>query len=57
MKITVIDYDRIGYSDPIGKVDLSLKAYELGLKHWKEMIEAPRRPIAYWHVLKELEED
>ena len=57
MLITVIDYDRIGYSDPIGKVDLGLNALDIGLKHWKEMIDAPRRPIAYWHILKPMEED
>ena len=22
------------------------------LKHWKEMVENPRRPIVHWHVLK-----
>jgi hypothetical protein len=57
MSITVIDYDRIGYSDPIGKVDLGLNAFEKGLKHWQEMLASPRRPIAYWHVLKAMEED
>ena len=24
----------------------------LELKHWKEMVENPRRPIVHWHVLK-----
>ena len=24
----------------------------LELKHWKEMIENPRRPIVHWHLLK-----
>ena len=27
----------------------------LELKHWKEMVENPRRPIVHWHVLKDPE--
>ena len=46
------DYDRIGSSDPIGKVLLGYNRKSLELKHWKEMIENPRRPIVHWHVLK-----
>ena len=46
------DYDRIGSSDPIGKVLLGYNRKGLELKHWKEMIENPRRPIVHWHVLK-----
>ena len=30
----------------------SLFALGLELKHWKEMVENPRRPIVHWHVLK-----
>jgi hypothetical protein len=48
----VADYDRIGSSDPIGKVLLGYSRKGLELKHWKEMIENPRRPIVHWHVLK-----
>ena len=46
------DYDRIGSSDPIGKTLLGYNRKGLELKHWKEMIENPRRPIVHWHVLK-----
>ena len=46
------DYDRIGSSDPIGKVLLGYNRKGLEIKHWKEMIENPRRPIVHWHVLK-----
>ena len=69
------DYDRIGSSDPIGRVEvgynrkgenialLKIHSYSLyskliiffsglELKHWKEMVENPRRPIVHWHVLK-----
>ena len=52
MELIVADYDRIGSSDPIGRVLLGYNRKSLELKHWKEMIENPRRPIVHWHVLK-----
>ena len=52
LELLVADYDRIGSSDPIGKVVLGYNRKGLELKHWKEMIENPRRPIVHWHVLK-----
>ena len=54
LELIVADYDRIGSSDPIGKVLLGYNRKSLELKHWKEMIENPRRPIVHWHVLKVL---
>ena len=50
--MTVLDYDRIGGSDPIGKVMLGYNRKKLEKKHWVEMVENPRRPIIHWHVLK-----
>jgi len=55
LEITVLDYDRIGGSDPIGKVMLGYNRKKLEKKHWSEMIENPRRPIIHWHVLKDPE--
>ena len=52
LELIVADYDRIGSSDPIGKTLLGYNRKGLELKHWKEMIENPRRPIVHWHVLK-----
>ena len=51
--VTVIDFDRIGTSDPIGEVVLGCTATGTGLKHWKDMLANPRRPIAQWHALEE----
>jgi synaptotagmin-1 len=56
MVVTVVDYDRIGASEPIGKVVLGSNAHDNALRHWNEMIAAPRRPIAYWHLLKDIED-
>ena len=52
LELTVLDYDRIGGSDPIGKVVLGYKRKKLEKKHWVEMVENPRRPIIHWHVLQ-----
>ena len=54
--ITVVDYDRIGSSDPIGKVVLGAGSTGAELRHWMEMLASPRRPIANWHSLKDPED-
>ena len=51
------------YPDPLffpeleigGKIMLGWnqsKLYKPGFKHWKEVLENPRRPIIKWHVLQ-----
>jgi len=45
----------IGGGEPIGKIKLGWnqsKEYKPGFKHWKEVLENPRRPIIKWHVLQ-----
>ncbi|OQR79974.1 synaptotagmin 1-like [Tropilaelaps mercedesae] len=56
LMVTVVDYDRIGTSDPIGKVMLGCNATGTELRHWMDMLASPRRPIAQWHSLKDPEE-
>ncbi|XP_070544646.1 synaptotagmin-1-like isoform X2 [Ptychodera flava] len=51
--VTVVDYDRMGSSEPIGKVVLGCNASGAGLRHWSDMLASPRRPIAQWHTLVE----
>ena len=53
--ITVVDYDRVGASEPIGKVQLGCDAKGAELRHWSEMLATPRRPVAQWHTLKDIE--
>jgi synaptotagmin-1 len=55
--VTVVDYDRIGTSEPIGKVCLGCNASGTELRHWSDMLASPRRPIAQWHTLKDPEEE
>ncbi|TGZ59152.1 hypothetical protein CRM22_009247 [Opisthorchis felineus] len=54
--ITVVDYDRIGTSEPIGRVVLGCNATGAALRHWSDMLSNPRRPIAQWHTLQEMPE-
>ncbi|KAL5279617.1 SYT2 family protein [Megaselia abdita] len=54
--VTVVDYDRIGTSEPIGRVILGCNAQGTELRHWSDMLASPRRPIAQWHTLKDPEE-
>lgn len=54
--VTVVDYDRIGTSDPIGQVILGCNSTGTELRHWSDMLANPRRPIAQWHGLQEIPE-
>jgi len=54
--VTVLDYDLIGTSDPIGKVVVGCGATGPELRHWTDMLASPRRPIANWHTLKDPED-
>ena len=57
LELTVLDYDRIGGSDPIGKVLLGYNRKKLEKKHWVEMVDNPRRPVIHWHVLQVRDEE
>jgi len=48
----VIDYDRIGASEPIGRVTVGLGTTTAGIKHWTEMLEADVRTSVQWHTLQ-----
>lgn len=57
--ITVVDYDRIGTSEPIGKIVLGCHdtTGDSELRHWMDMLASPRRAIAQWHSLKDVDFD
>uniref|UniRef100_A0A672Y9A5 Synaptotagmin n=1 Tax=Sphaeramia orbicularis TaxID=375764 RepID=A0A672Y9A5_9TELE len=50
--VTVLDYDKIGKNDAIGKLLLGNNSTGTELRHWSDMLANPRRPIAQWHSLK-----
>ena len=50
--VTVLDYDKIGKNDAIGKVLLGGNSAGTEQCHWADMLANPRRPIAQWHSLK-----
>lgn len=54
--VTVLDYDKIGKNDAIGKVLLGSNSAGAEQRHWLDMLANPRRPIAQWHSLQS-EED
>ena len=54
--VTVLDYDKIGKNDAIGKVFVGYNSTGAELRHWSDMLANPRRPIAQWHTLQVEEE-
>lgn len=54
LHISVVDYDRIGRSEPIGRVVIGKDAEMAQKRHWDDMLKFPRRPIAQWHSLVEI---
>ncbi|XP_051886588.1 synaptotagmin-1a isoform X1 [Pristis pectinata] len=54
--VTVLDYDKIGKNDAIGKVFVGYNSTAAELRHWSDMLANPRRPIAQWHTLQPEEE-
>lgn len=56
--VTVVDYDRIGTSEPIGKIVLGCESSSgsTELRHWMDMLASPRRAIAQWHCLEEIDD-
>uniref|UniRef100_A0A0N5BC53 Synaptotagmin n=1 Tax=Strongyloides papillosus TaxID=174720 RepID=A0A0N5BC53_STREA len=57
LMITVMDYDKLGSNDAIGRCMLGCGATGAELRHWMDMLASPRRPIAQWHTLGPVEED
>ncbi|XP_061679980.1 synaptotagmin-1b isoform X1 [Syngnathoides biaculeatus] len=52
LAVTVLDYDKIGKNDAIGKLLLGGSVAGTEHHHWSDMLANPRRPIAQWHSLR-----
>ncbi|XP_039191123.1 synaptotagmin-5 isoform X1 [Crotalus tigris] len=50
--LTVLDYDKLGKNEAIGKIFVGCNATGTELRHWSDMLANPRRPIAQWHTLQ-----
>ncbi|CAJ0581499.1 unnamed protein product, partial [Mesorhabditis spiculigera] len=57
LMITVMDYDKLGSNDAIGRCLLGCNGTGAELRHWMDMLASPRRPIAQWHTLGPVEEE
>jgi synaptotagmin-1 len=57
LAVTVLDYDRMGANDMIGRIVLGCNATGAELRHWMDMLASPRRPIAQWHTLQPAEDE
>ncbi|XP_016009745.1 synaptotagmin-5 isoform X4 [Rousettus aegyptiacus] len=55
VELTVLDYDKLGKNEAIGRVAVGAAAGGAGLRHWADMLANPRRPIAQWHSLRPLD--
>ncbi|XP_053545916.1 synaptotagmin-5 [Bombina bombina] len=54
--LTVLDYDKLGKNEAIGKIFVGCNSTGTELRHWSDMLANPRRPIAQWHTLQPEEE-
>ncbi|XP_031569799.1 synaptotagmin-1-like isoform X2 [Actinia tenebrosa] len=49
--ISVLDYDRVGRSEMIGKCVVGELSSGADLRHWVDMLGSPRRAVTQWHTL------
>lgn len=49
--ISVLDYDRVGRSEMIGKCVVGELSSGADLRHWADMLGSPRRAVTQWHTL------
>lgn len=49
--ISVLDYDRVGRSEVIGKCIVGELSSGPDKQHWIDMLASPRRAVAQWHTL------
>ena len=49
---TVMDFDRITQNEMIGQLILGYRTTGSSLRHWTDMMNNPRKPVAQWHRLQ-----
>ncbi|ESO06379.1 synaptotagmin 7e, partial [Helobdella robusta] len=55
LMISVMDYDRMGRNEQIGRCQILLgsKSGPMEVKHWNEMFSKARQEVFQWHILKD----
>lgn len=53
LEVTVMDFDKVGRNELIGKYVLGSRSGPVETRHWNDMIAKPRQQIAQWHLLKD----
>ncbi|KAK3581879.1 hypothetical protein CHS0354_003188 [Potamilus streckersoni] len=53
LEVTVMDFDKVGRNEMIGKILLGSRSGPLETRHWSDMISKPRQQVAQWHLLKD----
>ena len=52
VELVVMNYDRFGRDEVIGKVSLGLNvSMDAGRAHWSEVLSSPGHAMSRWHVL------
>eukprot|EP00112_Aurelia_sp_Birch-Aquarium-sp1_P010756 Seg229.5 transcript_id=Seg229.5/GoldUCD/mRNA.D3Y31 product="Synaptotagmin 1" pseudo=true protein_id=Seg229.5/GoldUCD/D3Y31 len=52
IEFMVMDYDLIGKADVIGQIRIGAGTYGPQLRHWRDMLRNPRKPMPQWHMLR-----
>ena len=52
LSVHVMDFDRIGRNEEIGRVLLGSRSGPNERRHWNEMLARARLPVTKWHVLR-----
>jgi len=53
LSVHVMDFDRIGPNEEIGRVLLGPRSGPNEVKHWNAMLTKVKTPVTRWHVLRE----
>jgi len=52
LDVHVMDFDRIGRNEEIGRVVLGPKSGPNEVKHWNEMLRRTKMAVTKWHILR-----
>lgn len=53
LEVTVMDFDKVGRNEMIGKIILGCRSGPMETRHWNDMVAKPRQQVAQWHLLKD----